>query len=150
MKLTTSISRRKVFATSIVAVAGLVISLASNYGLGSAFNRSASAPHAAANVFIAGNPSSNLWVTTMDPALQSDTTSTDVVQKIYAGLVKQVYNQKANKFDIAPDLAQSWTVSSNGLVYTFKIRTDAGFSDGTPVTAQDFVWSFERVLSPKA
>ena len=42
------------------------------------------------------------------------------------------------------------TVSKDGLIYTFKIRQDAKFSDGTPVTAQDFVWSFQRVLDPKA
>src|SRR5205823_9461522 len=74
-----------------------------------------------------------------------------IVQKIYAGLLKQVYDDRSKQFKVVPDLAAGMpTISKDGLVYTFKIRSDARFSDSTPVTAQDFVWSFERVLSPKA
>ena len=77
------------------------------------------------------------------PSLVSALDDADVIQKIYAGLVKQVYDDKTKQFKIVPDLAAGMpTISKDGLTYTFKIRPDAKFSDGTPVTAQDFVWSF--------
>jgi oligopeptide transport system substrate-binding protein len=47
-----------------------------------------------------------------------------------------------------PDLADSWTVSPDGKVYTFHLRPEARWSDGDPVTAGDFVYSFHRILSP--
>ncbi len=47
-----------------------------------------------------------------------------------------------------PALAESWTISDDGLTYTFKIRADAKWSDGKPVTAGDFVYAWKRVLTP--
>ena len=46
-----------------------------------------------------------------------------------------------------PGAAESWTVSEDGMTYTFKIR-DHNWSDGTPVTAQDFIAGWERLLDP--
>ncbi|MBJ3774328.1 ABC transporter substrate-binding protein [Acuticoccus mangrovi] len=48
---------------------------------------------------------------------------------------------------INPDIAESWTVSEDGKVYTFKIRQDAVFSDGRPVTSKDVKWSFDRAVT---
>ena len=50
--------------------------------------------------------------------------------------------------EAVPDLAASWDVSADGLVYTFHLRPQARWSDGDPVTAADFVYSFHRILSP--
>ena len=47
------------------------------------------------------------------------------------------------------DLAESFTVSAEGTVYRFKLREDAVFSDGSPVTASDFKWSWERAALPE-
>ncbi|MFC7333675.1 peptide ABC transporter substrate-binding protein [Rhodocista pekingensis] len=47
-----------------------------------------------------------------------------------------------------PGLAESWTVSDDGLVYTFILRQDARWSDGSPVTAEDFAFSWRRLLDP--
>ncbi len=47
-----------------------------------------------------------------------------------------------------PAAAESWRVSPDGLVYTFQIRPEARWSNGDPVTARDFAYSIERVLSP--
>ncbi|MEO7412832.1 MAG: peptide ABC transporter substrate-binding protein [Opitutaceae bacterium] len=47
-----------------------------------------------------------------------------------------------------PAAASRWEVSSNGLMYTFFLRKDARWSNGEPVTAQDFVSSYHRLLSP--
>ena len=48
---------------------------------------------------------------------------------------------------ITPELAESWEVSEDGTVLTFKLREDAVFHDGTPVTAADVKWSFDRAVS---
>ena len=49
---------------------------------------------------------------------------------------------------VVPATADTWTVSRDGTVYTFHIRSDAKWSDGTPVTAQDFEWTYKRLLTP--
>ncbi len=48
-----------------------------------------------------------------------------------------------------PGLAESWDISPDGLIYTFHIRANARWSNGTPLTAQDFIASYRRMLSPK-
>ena len=48
-----------------------------------------------------------------------------------------------------PGAAESWTVSDDGKTYTFKLRADGKWSDGTPVTAGDFVFAWQRLLDPK-
>ena len=48
-----------------------------------------------------------------------------------------------------PGAAERWDISPNGLVYTFHLREGAAWSNGDPVTAQDFVFSIERILNPK-
>ena len=80
---------------------------------------------------------------TLDPHLTSDTTSAGVVVEIFGGLVGFDTN-----LQLIPDLADSWDVSTDGLTYTFKIRENAAFHDGTKVTAGDFKWSLERAVNP--
>jgi peptide/nickel transport system substrate-binding protein len=48
---------------------------------------------------------------------------------------------------LKPELAESWTVAPNGLSVTFKLRKDATFHDGSPVTAKDVKWSFDRAVT---
>ena len=48
---------------------------------------------------------------------------------------------------LAPELAESWQVASDGMSCTFKLRKDATFHDGAPVTAKDVKWSFDRSVS---
>lgn len=114
-------------------------------------HRPAHSARAGSNVLILPEASQVLWVGSMDPSLITSALDQDVVQKIYAGLVKEVYDDATGKFKVVPDLAAGMpTISKDGLVYTFKIRPDAKFSDGTPVTAQDVIWSYTRVVDPKA
>jgi peptide/nickel transport system substrate-binding protein len=47
---------------------------------------------------------------------------------------------------LAPELAESWEVATDGMSCTFKLRKDAKFHDGTPVTAKDVKWSFDRAV----
>jgi ABC-type oligopeptide transport system substrate-binding subunit len=64
------------------------------------------------------------------------------VSQHMAGLLR--YDQD---FNLLPDLAESY--SNNGPVFTFKIRKDANWSDGQPITAKDFVYSFTRMTDPR-
>jgi len=48
----------------------------------------------------------------------------------------------------APGAADRWDISADGLTYTFRLRAGARWSDGEPVTAEDFLESFKRVLTP--
>ena len=47
---------------------------------------------------------------------------------------------------LAPEMAESWEVAADGMSCTFKLRKDAKFHDGTPVTAKDVKWSFDRAV----
>ena len=51
---------------------------------------------------------------------------------------------------VIPDLAQSWTISEDGLTYTFSLREGVKFHDGAPLTAEDVVASFHHIISPRA
>jgi oligopeptide transport system substrate-binding protein len=53
-----------------------------------------------------------------------------------------------SEMKVVPDLAESWTVSKDGLTYTFKIRPGVKWSDGVSLKAADFVFSWKRLLSP--
>ncbi|NLG26355.1 MAG: peptide ABC transporter substrate-binding protein [Chloroflexi bacterium] len=81
---------------------------------------------------------------TLDPAMVQDSTSAQYVVHLFSGLVTL-----DRKLEVVPDLATRWDVSSDGLIYTFELRPDATFGDGTPITAEDFVYSIERACSPE-
>ena len=81
-------------------------------------------------------------VLTYDPALMTDTASLAVANQIYDGLL-----EFGPHFDIQPALAERWETSADGKVLTFQLRKNAKFHDGTPITAQDAVASFERLIS---
>jgi len=51
--------------------------------------------------------------------------------------------------EVRPDLAESWTISPDGLTYTFKLRSGVTFHDGTPLTSADIKASYDRIRSPK-
>lgn len=146
--------RGKVIGVSVLTAGALGLSLAGTTAFKSASHnatgRVGSAPRAAANVLVYPTVSKDLWAATMDPAMTTLVNDANLQDKIYAGLLKQAYNHSTGKFDIVPDLAAGMPkVSNGGSVYTFKIRPDAMFSDGTRVTAQDVVWTITRALSPK-
>src|SRR5215212_3232101 len=68
----------------------------------------------------------------------------NILKDLYEGLT--VFDAAGK---VSPGAAESWTVSADGVVYTFKLRANAKWSDGSPVTAEDFVFSFRRVEDPK-
>jgi len=78
----------------------------------------------------------------LDPHYVSGTWENRIVGDMFLGLTTEGPDGKT-----IPGAAESWTVSDDGLVYTFKIR-DHVWSDGTPVTADDFVYALRRILEP--
>ena len=79
----------------------------------------------------------------LDPATSYSARGWIFIRNLYDRLV-QYKGEDATT--LHPMLAESWEVSSDGLVYTFYLRKDAKFHDGTPVTAQAVKYSFDRVL----
>ncbi len=77
----------------------------------------------------------------IDPAKISDYTDYMASVNLYDGLVNV-----DPKGDLVPELAASWDVSPDTKVVTFHLRPDAKFQDGTPVQAEDVVYSVERLL----
>ncbi|MDP2167120.1 MAG: ABC transporter substrate-binding protein [Thermodesulfovibrionales bacterium] len=82
--------------------------------------------------------------TTLDPALIVDVTGGSIAAKLFNGLVRL-----KEDLSVMPDIAERWSVSKDGMVYTFYLREDVRFSNGRPLTAHDFKYSFERALDPK-
>ncbi len=80
---------------------------------------------------------------TLDPHLTADSTSGAIIVEVFGGLVTIT-----PELDIIPDLARDWDLSEDGRTYTFHLREDALFHDGTPVTAHDVKWSLERAADP--
>ena len=81
---------------------------------------------------------------TYDPGLTAETFAAPIIGNTFEGLVR--FDRDGN---IEPALAESWDVSDDGLTYVFNLR-EANWSDGQPVTAQDFVYAWMRVLDPAA
>lgn len=112
-----------VFATSLMLASGTFLSGASAEVV---YNRGNSA-----------DPES------LDPHKTSTVYEAHILRDLFEGLVMQ--DKDAN---LIPGAAESWTVSDDGKVYTFKLRGDGVWSDGSPVTADDFVYAFRRLQDP--
>jgi oligopeptide transport system substrate-binding protein len=81
----------------------------------------------------------------LDPGLATDTTSSNVLLNIMDPLVR--LDPKTN--EAIPSLAESWDVSEDGKTVTYHLRQDGKWTNGDPVTANDFVYSWKRTLSPE-
>lgn len=81
---------------------------------------------------------------TFDPAQAKDSQANTVLKTMYEGLTRQDESGQA-----VPGVAESWEPNDDGTQYTFHLRKDAKWSNGDPVTANDFVFAWERVLSPE-
>ena len=80
----------------------------------------------------------------LDPGLASDTTSSNIVFNIMDPLIK--LDEDLNP---VPALAESFETSEDGLTVTITLRDDGAWSNGDPVTAEDFEWSWKRTISPE-
>ena len=89
------------------------------------------------------------WMTTselesLDPAKADDTASEEQIANTYEGLYRLGKNSK-----VEPGVAVSSSVSKDGLTWTFNLRKNAKWSNGDPVTADDFVYAWRRQVDPK-
>ena len=82
-------------------------------------------------------------IPTLDISKAEDTVSSEVLMNTMEGLVKLDKDGK-----IVPGIAESWEKSEDGKTWTFKLRNNAKWSNGDPVTAKDFEYSWKRTLDP--
>jgi len=81
-------------------------------------------------------------IVSLDPATVTESQSGFIIRNVYSRLVDISYDGNS----VAPDLAESWEVSDDGLVYTFALQPDVMFHDGSGLTASDVVYSMQRFL----
>jgi len=79
----------------------------------------------------------------MDAQVVTDGTSFTIIENTTEGLTQ--FDKDSN---IVPAIAESWDLSTDGLTYTFHLRKDAKWSNGTPVTAADFIFGWKRLVDP--
>lgn len=80
---------------------------------------------------------------TLDPARPNDIYGRTIANQLFDGLV-----QFDGALAIRPATAETWTSSRDGLVWTFRLKTGVKFHHGREVTAEDFVYSFTRIVDP--
>lgn len=82
-------------------------------------------------------------IASFDPSTATDAPSLTAIDLVFTGLV-----ELNDQLQVEPQLAQSYSASSDGLTYTFHLRPNLKFSDGTSLTANDVAYSIDRSLSP--
>lgn len=165
--------RRLAFASGLSVLVLLVASCSSS-GTGAAGSQTSSAPAgssssqqssqsqpSSAAPSAAGSGSSNAAPATGAPdtitvawteavATLNPFRSTDNVTVWMDALIGGQLVESDNSGKVSPGIAESWTVSPDNLTYTFKLRSDAVFSNGTPITSADVVDTFTHAMGDKA
>ncbi len=80
----------------------------------------------------------------LDPATTTDGSALMVETQLFSMLVE---SKGGNSSEIKPDIAESWEISEDGLTYTFNLRDDVYFHNGKLLTADDVVYTFNRVMT---
>ncbi|MEZ5414742.1 MAG: peptide ABC transporter substrate-binding protein [Opitutaceae bacterium] len=124
--------------------AGLLLSVLSCLLVWSGCNRNRSAVDRAysEHALHVGN---GIEPSTLDPAINTGSAESAILGEIYEPLVER----GPDGLSIIPAAAERWDVSPDGLTYTFHLRKDRRWSNGDPVTADDFLQSFHRVVDPR-
>ena len=113
---------------------------AANSTAGSAGGSGAAAPNKGGTLTVGLQTSPK----TLDPNAAGGQTEFNVMRQVFDSLV---YEESVGKY--TPWLAQSWTISPDGTVYTFKLRTDVTFQDGTKFDAAAVCFNFDRIVKPE-
>ncbi|MBR1549044.1 MAG: ABC transporter substrate-binding protein [Bacteroidales bacterium] len=82
-------------------------------------------------------------IATLDPAFAKDQSIIWGCRQLYNGLI-----QLDTNLEVQPCIAKRWAISDDGLTYTFTLRDDVRFHNGRTVNAQDFAYSFHRIVDP--
>lgn len=80
----------------------------------------------------------------IDPHITTGIPENHIQLAVFEGLV----SKSSATLEVIPGVAESWDVSDDGLSYVFHLRKDARWSNGDPLVAEDFVWSWYRALLP--
>lgn len=80
----------------------------------------------------------------LDPALAQGTHESWILENVFEGLM--TFDENG---ELVPGMAESYEISEDGLTYTFKIRDGVTWSNGDPVTAEDFEYTWKRALDPE-
>ncbi|MBZ6527441.1 peptide ABC transporter substrate-binding protein [Aerococcaceae bacterium DSM 111021] len=122
--------RKIAYAVSLFMLIGLVISVFSSN------QTTATESKQTLNLATANEP-------VVDPGLATDKNSIALIANIFDGLTRPTIQG-----NVEPGIAESWDVSEDLLTYTFHLR-ESSWSDGTPLTAEDFEYAWKRVLNPE-
>ncbi len=82
-------------------------------------------------------------IITLDPGEAFEISTAEVTANTYSKLVNLDLNDTSK---VVGELADSWTISDDGLTYTFKLKSGLKFASGNPITAEDVAFSFERAV----
>lgn len=129
------------------SAASLLLALVA-LALPSACSKPASAPKDPSTASAKAAPKVLLWgngyeIQDIDPQTVTGIPEHKVVTAVLEGLV----SEDPHDLHPVPGVAEAWQISPDGLVYTFHLRTTARWSNGDPVTAEDFVRSYQRILT---
>jgi peptide/nickel transport system substrate-binding protein len=125
----TSVTGRRILFSATATIAALTIL---------APDASAQVPRRGGKLVIARSADITVW----DPKYTNDTLTIQAQHQIYANLLESTPDGKS----LQPSLAESYKISEDGRVYTFKLRSSAKFCDGSLVTADDVKFSFDRAM----
>ena len=131
------------FPTSVLLLCSLLVILSACGGAATNTPTASETPSLASSQVLTFPNVGTRDIGVLDPALGPDANSALAVGMIYTGLVK--FDKNLN---VVPDQA-TWVISPDNKVYTFTLKQGITFSDGTPVTAQSYVYTLTRALLPE-
>ncbi len=138
---------KKIFKRMLATLFCLLSLLLVACGGATSTTSTSSSTHAKADpnkqVLVSGLEAGTADVKSLDPGLAGDAFSLYAVGNVFTGLV-----QLDDQLNLKPQLAQSYQLMSDGLTYKFTLRPHLTFSDGTPLTSQDVIYSIDRALQP--
>ncbi|NLC96267.1 MAG: peptide ABC transporter substrate-binding protein [Erysipelotrichaceae bacterium] len=129
--------------SKLILVFGLIVSLLVGCSNGSSSGSNTTTPTTDGSNTKSAVIATDVDLSTMDHHIATDGTSFIAISLVLDGLV-----ELDEKGFAIPDLAKSWDISDDGLVYTFHLD-DANWSNGEPITANDFVFGWQRLASPE-
>ena len=132
--------------TFMVLIAMMVVACGGQGNSGGATPTAASHTKASQDqqVLISGAEIGTGDILSFDPALAPDAFSSSAIDMVFTGLL-----QLNDKLQVACQLCSTFSVGSDGVTYTFHLKPNLMFSDGTPLTSADVVYSMDRALDPK-
>ena len=134
--------RSSAFLTAMLCAVALIM-----VACGGGSSNTSTATHTKAaqdkQVFIGQAEVGTADISTFDPQITTDAFSAYAIDNVFTGLV-----QLGDDLKVHAQLASSWTVSADNLTYTFTLKPNLKFSDGTTLTSTDVAYSIDRALDP--